>query len=68
MAEIASHEFERQKANVMEALVYARADYMHADSEIEREIHMSAINHLLDTAIDCGFIAIRGANAEASSD
>ena len=68
MTEVAPQEFDRQRANVMEALVYARADYMHADTDIEREIHMSAINHLLDTAIDCGFIAIRGANAEASSD
>ena len=52
-------EFERQKANIMEALVYARADYMHADPGIEREIQMSAINHLLDVAIECGFIAIK---------
>lgn len=60
-------EFERQKANIMEALVYARADYMHADPGIERDIQMSAINHLLDVAIDAGFIAIRGATNEAAS-
>lgn len=57
-------EFERQKANIMEALVYARADYMHADPGIERDIQMSAINHLLDVAIDCGFIAIKAAEVE----
>lgn len=60
-------EFERQKANIMEALVYARADYMHADPGIERDIQMSAINHLLDVAIDAGFIAIRGVVDEAAS-
>lgn len=60
-------EFERQKANIMEALVYARADYLAADPGIERDIQMSAINHLLDVAIDAGFIAIRGAIDEAAS-
>lgn len=60
----AGPEFERQKANIMEALVYARADYMHAEPGIEREIQMSAINHLLDVAIDAGFIAVKAAEVE----
>lgn len=53
-------QFEERKQNVIEALEAARDDWIDATDPIEAEIHMTAIDHLLDIAIDYGYLSLSG--------
>ena len=52
--------FEERKERVMEALQSARFDWMTATDPIEKDIQMTAIDHLLDLAHQYGYIALQG--------
>ncbi len=52
--------FETRKQNVLEALQAAREDWIAAEDPIEFEIHQTAIDHLLDIAIDYGYLSLNG--------
>jgi len=53
-------QFEERRERVMEALEAARFDWMTATDPLEAEIHMTAIDHLLDLAHQYGYIALKG--------
>ena len=53
-------QFEERRERVMEALEAARFDWMTATDPIEKEIQMTAIDHLLDLAHQYGYIALKG--------
>jgi hypothetical protein len=52
--------FEERRQNVLEALDAARIDWIDATDPIEEEIQLTAIDHLLDLAIDYGYLAVQG--------
>lgn len=52
--------FEERKQHVLEALDAARMDWMEATDPIEEEIQLTAIDHLLDLAIDYGYLSLNG--------
>lgn len=52
-------QFEERRGNVLEALEAAREDWLTAADPIEAEIHMKAIDHLLDVASEYGYIALQ---------
>ncbi len=52
-------QFEERKQNVLEALEAARIDWIEAVDPIEEEIQLTAIDHLLDIAIDYGYLAVK---------
>lgn len=45
---------EQQCDNIRSALEGARQDWLEADTEIERDIQMTAIDHLLDVGLQIG--------------
>ncbi|MFA5999225.1 MAG: hypothetical protein WC747_04370 [Candidatus Babeliales bacterium] len=45
---------------MLEALEAAREDWLAAEDPIEVEIQQTAIDHLLDVAIDYGYLAVQG--------
>lgn len=53
-------QFEERRANVLEALEAARVDWIEAADPIESEIQLRAIDHLLDIAIDYGYLSLNG--------
>jgi hypothetical protein len=53
-------QFEERKQHVFDALEAARFDWMTATDPLEAEIHMTAIDHLLDLAQQYGYIALQG--------
>ena len=59
---------EQLKENLLDALCGARTDWLEADTELERDIHMAAIDSILDAGIRIGAFALRGAMNEATSD
>ena len=52
-------EFEQRRDNVLNALEAARQDWLEATDPIEVEIQLTAIDHLLDLAIDYGYLAVK---------
>ena len=52
--------FEERRQHVLEALDAARVDWIDATDPIESEIQLTAIDHLLDLAIDYGYLAVQG--------
>jgi hypothetical protein len=53
-------QFEERRQHVLEALEAAREDWLAAEDPIEVEIQQTAIDHLLDVAIDYGYLAVQG--------
>lgn len=53
-------QFEERRQHVLEALDAARIDWIEAIDPIEEEIQLTAIDHLLDLAIDYGYLAVQG--------
>ena len=53
-------QFEERRQNVLEALEAARIDWIEAADPIEEEIHLTAIDHLLELAIDYGYLSLNG--------
>lgn len=53
-------QFEERRQHVLEALEAAREDWLAAEDPIEVEIQQIAIDHLLDVAIDYGYLAVQG--------
>lgn len=45
---------------MLEALEAARVDWIEAADPIESEIQLRAIDHLLDIAIDYGYLSLNG--------
>lgn len=52
--------FEQRRHNVLEALEAARIDWIEATDPIEQEIQLAAVDHLLDIAIDYGYLSLNG--------
>ena len=52
--------FEERRQHVLETLDAARVDWIDATDPIESEIQLTAIDHLLDMAIDYGYLAVQG--------
>jgi len=52
--------FEERRQHVLEALEAARVDWIEATDPIEVEIQQTAIDHLLDIAIDYGYLSLNG--------
>ena len=52
-------EFEQRRDNVLNALEAARQDWLEATDPIEVEIQLTAIDHLLDLAIDYGYLVVK---------
>ena len=52
--------FEERRQHVLDALEAARIDWIEATDPIEQEIQLTAVDHLLDIAIDYGYLSLNG--------
>lgn len=56
---------EIEKQNVMDALERGRTDWLEADTDIDRERQMIAIDSLLDVAVKAGYLATKSAEVKS---
>ena len=52
--------FEERRQHVLDALEAARIDWIEATDPIEQETQLTAVDHLLDIAIDYGYLSLNG--------